>query len=213
MKRILLQGDSITDTGRNTDNGSTVSIGQGYALLVSAAVGRSFPEAYEFLNTGISGNRIVDIYQRIKCDFWNWKPDVYSLLIGVNGVLHEAAHQNGVEAERFRNVYRMLLADTKQVLPDVKIILMEPFVLKGEATEQDWEFVRDEVAKRREIVREMSEEFQTGFVPLQSIFDTATKDTNVAYWVADGVHPTPAGHQLIAEEWLKVFYQTEGINK
>lgn len=213
MKRILFQGDSITDAGRNMNSGSKASIGQGYAMLVSAAVGRNFPEAYEFLNTGISGNRIVDIYQRIKCDFWNLKPDIYSMLIGVNDVLHEASYQNGVEADRFRNVYRMLLADTKQVLPNLKIILMEPFVLKGEATEQNWGFIRDEVAKRREIVREMAEEFQTGFVPLQQIFDTAINNTNSAYWVADGVHPTPAGHQLIAEEWLKVFCQTEGINK
>ena len=108
MKRILFQGDSITDTGRNTDNGSTVSIGQGYAMLVSAYLSRQYPEQYEFINTGISGNRIVDIYQRIKCDFWNLEPDFYSLLIGVNDVLHKSALQNGVKAQRFSKVYRLL---------------------------------------------------------------------------------------------------------
>ena len=207
MKRILFQEDSITDAGRNTDNGSMVSIGQGYAMLVSAYLSRQYPEQYEFINTGVSGNRIVDIYQRIKCDFWNLEPDIYSLLIGVNDVLHESALQNGVEAERFCKVYRMLLTDTKQILPDLKIILMEPFVLKGEATEKDWEFIEEEVGKRREIVRELAEEFQTGFVSLQEKFDEITQNSNIAYWVADGVHPTPAGHQLIAEEWLRVFLE------
>lgn len=205
MERILFQGDSITDAGRNTDNGSTISIGQGYAMLATASLSRQYPEQYEFINTGISGNRIVDIYQRIKCDFWNLKPHFYSLLIGVNDVLHEAAHQNGVEAERFQNVYRMLLRDTKQMLPNLKIILMEPFVLKGEQTEPYWEYVKDEVEKRREIVKEMAEEFQTGFVPLQEKFEEMSQKGNSAVWIADGVHPTPAGHQLIAEEWLRVF--------
>ena len=209
MKRILFQGDSITDAGRNTVNGSTISIGQGYAMLVDAYLSKNYPEQYEFINTGISGNRIVDIYQRIKCDFWNLKPDVYSLLIGVNDVLHEAAAQNGVEAERFDNVYRMLLTDTKKLFPDLKIILMEPYVLKVTATEEDWEFIQDEIGKRQKIVKNIAEEFGLKFVSLQEKFDEAAKNGHASYWLADGVHPTPAGHQLIAEEWIGAFRQID----
>ncbi len=203
--KILFQGDSITDTGRNAECGSTISIGQGYAMLIDAFLSKEYPGKYEFINTGISGNRIVDIYQRIKVDFWNLKPDVYSLLIGVNDVWHEFGQHNGVSAERFENVYRMLLNDTLKELPNLKIILLEPFVLKASATAEHWNEFKTEVDKRRAVVRKMADEFNLTFVSLQDKFDKAAQICGADYWLADGVHPTPAGHQLIADEWLKAF--------
>ena len=103
--KILFQGDSITDVGRNTNNGSLNSIGQGYPCLIASRLGADEPETYEFVNRGISGNRIVDVYARIKADCWNLAPDLLSILIGVNDVWPEFGGKNGVDAKRFYNVY------------------------------------------------------------------------------------------------------------
>ena len=86
--KILFQGDSITDVGRNNERGSMCDIGQGYALIVSAKLGCDYPGKFEFVNRGISGNRIVDLYARIKADCWNLCPDVLSILL-VNGILYK----------------------------------------------------------------------------------------------------------------------------
>ena len=106
MKTILFQGDSITDAGRARDNDSNVGIG--YPVLVKGTLGFEHPGEYTFLNRGISGNRVVDVYARIKSDIINLKPDVMSILIGVNDVWHEFSRKNGVDAEKFEKVYSML---------------------------------------------------------------------------------------------------------
>ncbi len=204
--KILFLGDSITDVGRNTTNGSLVSIGQGYPLLVDACLSVKYPGEYAFENLGVSGNRIVDVYARIKIDCWNHGPDLVSVLIGVNDVWHEVSRRNGVEADRFYNVYKMLVTDTKKALPDSrKMILMEPFVLKAAATEAAWDTFRAETGKRAAAVRAIAEETGQVFLPLQAMFDDAAKKMPASYWLGDGVHPTPAGHQLIAGAWMKAF--------
>lgn len=203
--KILFQGDSITDVGRNTDRGSTISMGQGYPLLVDARLSVKYPQQFQFLNFGISGNRVVDIYSRIKADFWNHQPDVFSLLIGVNDVWHEVGHHNGVDARRFENVYRMLIDDTLRELPELKIIAMEPFVLPGTATTGLEDYFRTEVSARAEAVRRIAGEYQLIFLPLQKLLDDACALAPASYWLSDGVHPTPAGHQLIADAWIDTF--------
>lgn len=204
--KILFQGDSITDAGRNADCGSQVSIGQGYALMISGELGAKYPGLYTFENRGISGDRIVDIYSRIKVDMWNLKPDLVSILIGVNDVWHEVDNRNGVDARRFENVYRMLIEDTLQALPNGKLMLMEPFVLKGSETVQHWEAFHTGVAERAEIVHRLAREYSLFFVPLQRKLDNACLNYDPSYWLPDGVHPSPAGHRLIADAWLDVFF-------
>jgi lysophospholipase L1-like esterase len=203
--KILFQGDSITDVGRNTNNGSLISIGQGYPCLIASRLGADEPGKFEFVNRGISGNRIVDVYARIKADCWNLEPDLLSVLIGVNDVWHEFGGKNGVEANRFYNVYRMLVGDTKDRLPDIKMILMEPFVLKASATEGAWDLFRSETEKRAEAVKRVAEEYDVTFLPLQEMFDKAAETAPASFWLGDGVHPTPAGHQLIADAWIRTF--------
>ena len=203
--KILFQGDSITDVGRNTNNGSLNSIGQGYPCLIASRLGADEPETYEFVNRGISGNRIVDVYARIKADCWNLAPDLLSILIGVNDVWHEFGGKNGVDAKRFYNVYKMLVTDTLEKLPDIRMILMEPFVLKASATEGLWDEFRSETEKRAEAVRRIAEECSQTFLPLQKMFDEAALRAPASFWLGDGVHPTNAGHQLIADAWIKTF--------
>ena len=122
MKTILFQGDSITDCG--WDRKDPLSLGIGYARLVAAELGFENPSEYTFYNRGISGNRIVDVYARMKADITNLKPDYMSILIGVNDVWHEIAHQNGVAAEKFEKIYDMLIAEILEVLPNIKIMII-----------------------------------------------------------------------------------------
>ena len=205
MKTILFQGDSITDACRSRDG--EMWKGMGYPLLVTAQLSYEHPNQYTFYNRGISGNRVVDLYARIKEDILKLKPDVMSILIGVNDVWHEIKYQNGVSAKRYQDIYKMLLEDAKEALPEIKIMLLEPFLLRYTATEENWEEFLAGVLKRQEIVRILGEEFDLPVVPLQPVFDAALQQAPVEYWTTDGVHPTTAGHALIANEWKKAFEQ------
>lgn len=133
MQRILFQGDSITDAGRNRENDRET--GRGYPTLVMGRLGYDEPGKYEFFNRGVSGNRVVDLYARIKIDLLNLKPDYLSILIGVNDVWHEISRQNGVSAEKYELIFDMLLSEVRAALPDIRIMILEPFVLPGAATE------------------------------------------------------------------------------
>lgn len=203
MKRILFQGDSITDCSRNRDD--DLNKGMGYATLVSARLGYDNFGEYEFINRGISGNRIVDLYARIKNDIINLKPDYMSILIGVNDVWHDFAHQNGVDSEKFEKIYSMLIEEVKAALPDIKIMILEPYVLKGTATEDVWEEFRSEVEKRAAAAKRVAEKYGLVFVPLQDKFDEMASKQPEPYWTWEGVHPSSAGHELIAREWMKGF--------
>ena len=197
MKTFLFQGDSITDADRQREN--IFNYGYGYPNIVAAKYLEENHNEYKFINKGISGNRIVDLYARIKIDLINLKPDYLSILIGINDVWHEIQSQNGVDNKKFKKVLSMLIEEVKEALPDIKIIMLEPFVLKGPATEENWDKFYSETKLRAQSVKEVAAEYGLSFVPLQDKFNEATKDTKTTYWLADGVHPTPAGHNLIAK--------------
>ena len=204
MKTILFQGDSITDAGRSKENDTLM--GEGYPLLVKSELGYKCPGAYTFINRGISGNRVVDLYARIKRDILNLKPDVISILIGVNDVWHELGGKcDGVDAEKYFKLYCMLLEEIKTALPDTKMMILEPFVLKAEATEPEWDTFRREVFLRAEKAAEAAEKYGLAFIPLQEKFDEAEKMSPASYWLRDGVHPTSMGHELIKREWIRAF--------
>ena len=175
MKRILFQGDSITDVGRNRENPSASNaMGCGYPLLIKARLGYDRPGAYECLNLGISGNRVVDIYARVQRDIINLRPDYLSLLIGVNDVWHGLSdNPNGVSAPKFERVYDWLLTELHEALPEMKFIILEPFVLPGTATLSDdqrpdrWETFSREVPLRAQAARRVAEKHGCVFVPLQ----------------------------------------------
>ena len=126
MIKYLFQGDSITDAGRERDTTriGTEVFGYGYPILFASEVLKNNKGKYEFVNRGISGNRIVDVYARIKADIINLKPDVMSILIGVNDVWHEFGSQNGVATPKFEKIYSMLIEEIKEALPDIKIIIL-----------------------------------------------------------------------------------------
>lgn len=213
-KLILFQGDSITDWKR--DRNDPDSLGMGYANLVASSLGLDFPEQYKFYNRGISGNRIVDVYARILKDIINLKPDYMSLFVGINDVSHEVHHNNGVKPKKFEKLYTMLLEEIFEDLPDIKIMILSPFVLKGSVTVDNekipdkWTRFKTGVNANIEITKRIADKFGLPFINLQSVFDKACETVSESYLTLDGVHPTPVGHEIIKREWLKCF---ENLNK
>ena len=202
--KILFQGDSITDAYRSWQD--DWNLGIGYPQLVSAALGYEFPQKFEFKNRGISGNRIVDLYARIKNDIIFHKPDVMSILIGVNDVWHEFGDvPNGVSADKFYTVYSMLIKEIKEALPDIKIMILEPFCLKASATEARWDEFYAEVKLRAEVAKKIADENGLCFVPLQEGFEKLSDKAPATYWLGDGVHPSAMGHEYIKNQWIKAF--------
>ena len=211
--KILFFGDSVTDMGRDrdcTDINKPFGYGYGFTSFIAAELYDEAPEKYEVVNRGNGGNRVVDLYARVKADVWNLKPDVLSVLIGINDVWHAIPNDNGVEPERYEKVYRMLIEDTLKALPDVKIVLCEPFFLEGSETVDSPEFpdryaLFCQVFDYARIVERLAKEYGLYYLPLQKKFDEAAKKSAPGYYLYDGVHPAPAGAKLIAAEWLKLF--------
>lgn len=208
-KRILFQGDSITDCGR--DRNVFSHVGRGYPNLVRASLGFDHPGEYEFINRGISGNRIVDLYARIKVDFINLKPDYASIFIGVNDAWHEIGSRNGVDTKKFETIYTMLLDEVYAACPEIKLMIIAPFVLEGTSTcnteekPDRWERFQKDVAEKAAVAKKIAAKYGLPLIELQPAFDEACKKAPPAYWTSDGVHPTPCGHEIIKRLWIETF--------
>ena len=209
MKTILFQGDSITDAGRYKQ--FPESMGSGYAIMAAGWIGSEYPGQYRCVNRGIGGNRIGDLYARIREDIINIKPDIVSFLIGVNDVWSDVADNMGTSKEKFELIYRLIIREIQKELPDTKIMLLGAYVLEGSGTCSDaqfperWSFMRDGVAELAAVTEAIAAEFGLDYVPLQEAFDLALQQAPAEYWLSDGVHPTPAGHEIIKRQWLKGF--------
>ncbi len=209
MKTVVFFGDSITDCGRTNPDNNNGEMGWGYANKVKTEIEAENPDKYRFLNRGIGGNRIVDLYARIKHDLINLSPDYVSILIGVNDVWHELDKRNGVSTKRFEQIYEMLVEDLKEALPEIKIFIMEPYVLKGSATfssPERWAAFREEVQQKADVAKKTAERFALPFIPLQEILEEKNEGESCLV-SADGVHPNDFGHEVIKEEWIKCFNQ------
>ncbi len=208
-KRILFQGDSITDCGRKREE--FYGMGTGYPWLVKASLGLEQPEGYEFINRGISGNRVVDLYARIKADFINLCPDYASIYIGVNDTWHEIATKNGVDTAKFEKIYTMLIDEIKEACPNIRLMIIAPFVLEGKHTCNTEEkperlvmFQRD-VAEKAAVAEKIAAKYGLPCIKLQEAFDAACMKAPADYWTVDGVHPTAMGHEIIKRLWLEAF--------
>ena len=203
--RILFQGDSITDGARGRNADPNHILGHSYAFLVAAKFGALYPERHlDFLNRGISGNKIPDLAKRWQTNTIDLKPTVVSILIGVNDVWHPMNAGQKVSVSEFETGYDKLLAETSAALPDAKIILCEPFITPGKATSEKWDIWQGHVKQFQSVVAKLGAKYHAPVVKLQRVFDDACKRAPAEYWVWDGVHPTYAGNQLIADEWVRV---------
>lgn len=157
-----------------------------------------------FINRGVSGNKVADLADRWQTDTLDLKPDVLSILIGINDVLAIVKNRSTPTIDGFRSTYRQLLERTRIALPDTLIVLCEPFMLPLGWTLEKPEIWKTELEPRRQIVRELAGQFNALFVNLQQPFIEACRKAPAKYWIWDGVHPMPAGHELIARQWLSV---------
>lgn len=195
---ILFQGDSITEWGRNYDDPS--SLGVGYALMVGARLGQMYPEMnLTFINRGIGGNRAVDLQSRWDKDCLELKPTWVSIYIGINDTWRYADSGEETTAAQFEASYRDLIERTKKTL-DAKLVFIEPFVLPVPEDRKGW---RKDLDPKIHVVRELAREYGALLVPLDGLFAAASVKAESAYWAPDGVHPSSAGHALIADAWLR----------
>ncbi len=197
---VLFQGDSITDCGRSREVDS--QLGSGYANMTAALFSAAHPELnVTFLNRGISGNRAKDLKERWVADCLELKPDWLSVFIGINDCWRRYDRNDPTSPEEFEASYRFILEAVKSELKNTKIILLEPFVLPVPEDRKAW---REDLDPKIQVTRELAREFETYFIPLDGIFAQASVLKPSAFWAADGVHPTQAGHALIAKHWLSV---------
>ncbi len=200
---FLFQGDSITDGNRTRNNDWNHVMGHGYAFILASKLWYEYPEkGYHFYNRGVSGNKVTDLAARWQTDTLDLKPNVVSILIGINDV---SAFLNGdaaFAAEQYETGYRSLLQQTQQQLPGVQLVLCEPFVLPVGQVKEKWEAYSREVQQRQQIVKRLSTEHNAILVELQQPFTKALAKAPAEYWIWDGIHPMPAGHELMAREWI-----------
>ena len=204
--KILFFGDSITESGRDyqASNDTPQSYGMGYVNFVAAEILSKNPLNNTVINRGEGGDKIVDLYARIRRDVWNFEPDFLSILVGVNDVLHENA-KNGVEIERFDKLYRLLVEETRKRLPKTKILLCAPFLLPTESNKKDY----DKIKLYAKAVEKISRDYDLYFLSLQEKFEEKVEQYGLKTYFYDGIHPTVTGAKLIADEWLKKFEEIE----
>ena len=202
---VLFQGDSITDAGREKSKqlpNSADSFGRGYAFIAGAALLDFFSHmGISVYNRGISGNKVYQLAERWQKDCLDLKPDLLSILIGINDYWHKRNGNYDGTVEKYETDYRNLLKNTREVLPDINLVICEPFALPGTtAVDETWV---EPVKAYQEVALKLSKEFKALFVPFQRVFDEAIKHAPATYWAPDGVHPSMAGAHLMASAWGK----------
>lgn len=183
-------------TGRLFEFGTT-------SYLIASRLGVEMPEAQlDFYNRGMSGHKVLDLRNRWQKDAIEMKPDLLSILVGVNDV---GRNLGGVDIDSWEADYRFMLDASRQANPDLRLVLLDPFVVaSGRLSLQDafrqW---RDQVERLIPIVGRLAEDYGAVHVKTQAMFDAAARAVSPEHWIWDGVHPLPQGHELIARTWLQ----------
>lgn len=203
-KTFLFQGDSITDGGHSYNYDWNHIFGQGYAYLITSRLNFDYPQRdYKFFNRGISGNKLSDLATRWQADALNVKPDLLSILVGINDI-HEAITKGETfNADDFGNASDTLLNGTTKALPGIELVICEPFVLPVGMVKDRPDPWNAAIQKSQPVLKHLAEKYNAVYVPLQDAFNKASEKTPADHWIWDGIHPMPAGHELIAREWIK----------
>ena len=171
--------------------------------MAAGKIAFNHPGQFRFVNKGISGERSSGLYARCMFEMRECNPDYLSILIGVNDVWHALGNGDLVRPNRYEQILTMLIEDALEVFPNLKIAILEPFVLKGTATEGQWEAFDSNVRAVAAIAKKIAERYHLVFVPLQDKFDALAGATKAEDWLYDGVHPGVGGHEMIATELVK----------
>ena len=197
---VLFYGDSITDAGRTASQNNNGGLGVGYAALCAAQLLARFPEwNLTFTNRGISGNRVADLEARLESDVLALKPNLVSVLIGINDTWRR--YDSGVASplEEFSDSYRRVLQTVVERCA-ARLVICEPFVLPIPEDRRAW---REDLDPRIGVCRDLAREFKALYLPLDGIFAAAACRQSLDYWLPDGVHTSLAGHALIADHWVR----------
>jgi lysophospholipase L1-like esterase len=202
---ILFQGDSITDAGRKKDDAAfnaASALGSGYSMIATSDLLFKYADKnLKVYNRGISGNKVYQLAERWEKDCLDLKPNVLSILIGVNDFWHKVLGRYDGTIETYRKDYKALVDRTKQKLPEVKLIIGEPYAVNGiKAVDDKW---YPDFNEYRTAAKEIAESYGAAFIPYQAVYDKAQKEAPGVYWTADGVHPTLAGANLMAHAWME----------
>ncbi len=208
---ILFQGDSITDGNRGRNQDPNHILGHGYQFIIAADIAAHAPERrIQFINRGISGSEVGDLAKRWQQDVIALRPDLVSVLIGINDFTHVVDGRSAGTVADYERAYDDLLTTTRQAFPPIRFVLGEPFILPAGAREADHRRLIAGLQPYQAAVERLATKHQAPIVRYQRLFDAACTRAPASYWVWDGVHPTYAGHGLMANEWLKTvnaFYQ------
>ncbi len=205
---VLFQGDSITDAFRNRATyypNNMQGMGNGYVHHIVTHLMGNYPTTqWQCYNRGISGNKVFQLAERWEDDCMQLKPDVLSVLIGVNDFWHTLTSNYDGTVETYESDLRALLNSTKKTFPNIKMLIGEPFVVKGGTAiiAEKW---FPAFAAYQKAARKVAQELGAALVPYQQVFDDALKVAPVSYWCADGVHPSLAGAYLMSKAWLAAF--------
>jgi lysophospholipase L1-like esterase len=196
---VMFTGDSITDCHRlETDE----PLGYGYPLGVAGQWGLSHPERpVRWLNSGISGNKVLDLEPRWKQDVLDTGADVVSILVGINDATWHTHAEDGrvIPAEEFRDGYDRLLTPLAEA--GTALILIEPFLLPVSAEQRAW---RADLDEKIGVVRDLAKTYEAELLEADRMFTELAEATGPEYWAPDGVHPGPAGHAALAAAWLRL---------
>lgn len=191
--RILFQGDSITDCGRNRDD--IHSLGAGYPKYTAELLRETYcDESFEFINKGIGGHQTKDLLARWQEDAVDLDPDIITILVGVNDTWHHIHEKDWIPNELFEANYRSLLEDIKNKT-NAKIIMLEPYALDY----PELEVFHPDLDEKIRVVRRLAREYADIYIPLDGIFASACVAEELSFWSGDGVHPGEEGHKLIAD--------------
>ena len=193
--RILFQGDSITDAGRDKRNYH--DMGKGYPKYASELIAERHPDLnIEFINFGISGNRTCQLFDRLYKDSIEFSPDIISILIGINDIWHRYGGERiATTDEQLALNYRCILERIKKETK-AKIVILSPYVLDCD----DKDEMREDLKTVLPIIRALAEEYADVYVPLDEHFAEAIRTAPEAlYYSKDGVHPNENGARFIGK--------------
>ncbi len=196
--KILFQGDSVTDAGRDRSNPH--DLGEGYPKYAAAMMQDAFPRVdFEFIDLGISGNRTENLVQRLESDFVDIQPDIVSIMIGINDVWHRHSHDIRTTDEDIERNYRTVLEAIKS-RTNARILIIQPLLM--ESANPNVAELREELTIAQAIIKRLADEYADAYLPLDTILNTETKE-EPTYYTLDGIHPTPNGACYIGEAYLK----------
>jgi len=192
-EHVVFFGDSITDCG--WDRNAAGSLGDGYVKIIAERM-----PLVRVTNRGISGNRVYDLEARLDTDVLSLKPDIVSILIGINDTWRTFDAGLASPIPEFQASYRRILE--RLLAAKCRVVLLEPFLLPIPEDRRAW---RLDVDSRIGAIRELAWDFHLPYLPLDGTFASAAATTELAHWLPDGVHPSAAGHELIATQWIADF--------